>query len=312
LQIFFSRRREKEAMSTAADRILFPGFRTFDVEAGGVRIHGVVGGAGPPVLLLHGFPQTHAIWHRVAPTLAERFTVVATDLTGYGDSARPESSAPDHAPYRKGAMARDQLLAMRALGHERFHLVGHDRGGRVAHRLALDAPEAVATLTTLDIAPTLHMYRNATDAFARAYWHWYFFIRPEPLPERLMGSDPSAYLRQHMSRGPQGVDLFDPVAFAEYERCFAPPGAIHAMCEDYRASAGIDLAQDEADAGRLRIAAPVLALWGAEGAVGRNFDVLASWRDWAEHVEGGAVPGGHYIPEEAPEALLARLAEHLR
>ncbi len=170
--------------SDAADRILFPGFRTFDVEAGGVAIHGVTGGSGPPVLLLHGFPQTHAIWHKVAPRLAERFTVVATDLTGYGDSAKPDSGAPDHAPYRKGAMARDQLLAMRALGHKRFHLVGHDRGGRVAHRLALDHPDAVETLTVLDIAPTLHMYRNATDAFARAYWHWYFLIKAAPVPRR--------------------------------------------------------------------------------------------------------------------------------
>ncbi len=188
--------------SDAADRILFPGFRTFDVDAGGVSIHGVTGGSGPPILLLHGFPQTHAIWHRVAPRLAERFTVVATDLTGYGDSAKPNSAAPEHAPYRKGAMARDQLLAMRALGHARFHLVGHDRGGRVAHRLALDHPDAVLTLTVLDIAPTLHMYRHATDAFARAYWHWFFLIKAAPVPETMIGADPSFFLRQHMSRGP--------------------------------------------------------------------------------------------------------------
>jgi len=209
-------------------------------------------------------------------------------------------------------MARDQVLAMRALGHERFHLVGHDRGGRVAHRLALDHPGAVATLTLLDIAPTLHMYSHASDAFARAYWHWFFLIRPEPVPETMIGADPDFFLRQHMSRGARGLHLFDPVAFAEYERCFRLPGAVHAMCEDYRASANVDLAQDEADLGRLRIECPLLALWGREGAVGRNFDVLASWRDWADDVCGGAVESGHYIPEEAPKELLARLEEHLR
>jgi haloacetate dehalogenase len=259
--------------------------------------------------MLHGFPQTHAIWHKVAPELAKRFTVIATDLTGYGDSAKPASSAPDHAPYRKSAMARDQLLAIRALGHERFHLVGHDRGGRVAHRLALNHPDAVATLTVLDIAPTLHMYRNATDVFARAYYHWFFLIQAAPLPEMMIVAEAASFIRRHMSRGPRGVDLFDPAAFAEYERCFRLPGAIHAMCEDYRASATLDMAQDAADlAAGMRIRCPVLALWGAEGAVGRNFDVLASWREWADDVRGGAVPGGHYVPEEAPAELLERLA----
>ncbi len=294
--------------SDAADRILFPGFRTFDVDAGGLSIHGVTGGSGPPILLLHGFPQNHAIWHKVAPRLAERFTVVATDLTGYGDSAKPDSAAPEHGPYRKGAMARDQLLAMRALGHARFHLVGHDRGGRVAHRLALDHPDAVLTVTVLDIAPTLHMYRHATDAFARAYWHWFFLIKAAPVPETMIGADPSFFLRQHMSRGPSGVDIFDPTAFAEYERCFHLPGAVHAMCEDYRASATVDMAQDAADLGRLGIRCPMTALWGAEGAVGKNFDVLASWREWADDVRGGAVPSGHYIPEEAPDAVVEAVA----
>jgi haloacetate dehalogenase len=298
--------------SHTADAILFPGFRTFDVDAGGVTIHAVTGGSGPPVLLLHGYPQTHAIWHRVTPELAKNFTVVATDLTGYGDSGKPASSAPDHAPYRKGQMALDQLLAMRALGHERFHLVGHDRGGRVAHRLALNHPEAVRTLVTLDIAPTLHMYANTSDAFARAYWHWFFLIKSAPVPETMIGADPSFFLRQHMSRGPKGVDLFDPVAFAEYERCFGDPAAIHAACEDYRASATIDTAEDAADLGVKRIRCPMLALWGAQGAVGKCFDVLASWREWAEDPRGEALPSGHYIPEECPEALLAQLSAHLR
>ncbi len=297
--------------SYAADRILFPGFRTFDVDAGGVTIHGVTGGSGPPLLLLHGYPQTHAIWHRIAPELAKRFTVMATDLTGYGDSAKPASFAPDHAPYRKAAMARDQRLAMRALGHERFHLVGHDRGGRVAHRLALDFPNAVQTLTTLDIAPTLHMYQNTSDAFARAYWHWFFLIKAAPVPETMIGADPEFFIRQHMSRGPRGVGLFNETAFGEYLRCFNNPATIHAACEDYRASATVDMAQDAADLGRLRIRCPMLALWGSDGAVGKCFDVLGSWREWADDVRGEAVASGHYIPEEAPEALLRLLEGHL-
>jgi haloacetate dehalogenase len=296
--------------SEAADTILFPGFRTFDVDAAGVQIHGVIGGEGPPVLLLHGYPQTHAIWHRVAPSLARRFTVVATDLTGYGDSAKPPSDA-GHGPYRKASMARDQRVAMAALGHDRFHLVGHDRGGRVAHRLALDHPEAVRTLTTLDIAPTLHMYEHATDAFARAYWHWFFLIKAAPVPETMIGANPTFFLRQHMSRDPKGVDLFDPTAFAEYLRCFDNPAMIHAACEDYRASATVDIAQDAADLGRLKLTLPLLALWGRDGAVGRCFDVIGAWRAWADDVRGEALPCGHYIPEEAPEALLGKLMEHL-
>jgi haloacetate dehalogenase len=297
--------------SSPADRILFPGFRTFDVDAGGVSIHGVIGGSGPPVLLLHGYPQTHAIWHRVAPELSKRFTVVATDLTGYGDSGKPVTDA-QHGPYRKSAMALAQVNTMAALGFSRFHLVGHDRGGRVAHRMALDHPDAAQTLTVLDIAPTLHMYQNTTDAFARAYWHWFFLIKAAPVPETMIGADPAFFLRQHMSRGPRGAGLFHPVAFAEYLRCFALPGTVHAACEDYRASATVDLAQDTADLGRLRIKAPVLALWGADGAVGKCFDVLGSWRAWADDVRGEAVASGHYIPEEAGDALLEHLLVFLK
>jgi haloacetate dehalogenase len=296
--------------SQAADAILFPGFRTFDVDAGGVTIHGVTGGSGPPVLLLHGYPQTHAIWHRVAPELAKRFTVVASDLTGYGDSGKPASNA-DHAPYTKAAMALAQVQAMAALGHNRFHLVGHDRGGRVAHRLALDFPDAVQTLTVLDIAPTLHMYQHTSDAFARAYWHWFFLIKAAPVPETMIGADPDFFIRQHMSRGPKGVGLFNAMAFSEYLRCFRDPAAIHAACEDYRASATVDLQRDEADLGKVTIKAPMLALWGSDGAVGKCFDVLASWREWADDVRGEAVASGHYIPEEAPEKLLELLLRHM-
>jgi haloacetate dehalogenase len=288
---------------------LFPGFQVFDAGDGDARIHGVTGGSGPAVLLLHGFPQTHAIWHRVAPRLARQFTVVATDLTGYGDSGKPPSDMA-HTPYTKRAMAADQVRAMRSLGHERFHVVGHDRGGRVAHRLALDHPDRVLSLATLDIAPTRDMYRLAGDAFARAYWHWFFLIKAAPVPETMIGADPAFFLRQHMSRGPDGTGLFDPRAFAEYLRCFSDPAAIHAACEDYRASATTDIRHDEADLDR-RIACPLLALWGEKGTVGRCFDVLALWRERATTLSGQALASGHYIPEEAPEELLALLLPHL-
>ena len=290
----------------------FPGFRqeTLDV-GGGVGIRAVVGPkcAGPAVLLLHGYPQTHVIWHRVAPRLAGRFNVVATDLRGYGDSAKP-MTAPDHAPYSKRTMAADQVEAMRQLGFERFHVVGHDRGGRVAHRLAADHPAKVLSLTVLDIAPTLAMYEQTTDAYARAYWHWFFLITPAPLPERMIGAEPRLYLREKMRESfDRGV--FTREAWAEYERCFSP-GTIHGSCEDYRAAASIDLDHDRADrdAGR-KLRAPVMALWGERGVVERCFKPLDEWRRVADDVRGRALPCGHYIPEEQPDALLAELEKFL-
>ena len=288
---------------------LFPGFAVHDIETGGARVHARSGGSGDPVLLLHGYPQTHAIWHRVAPRLAGAFTVVAADLRGYGDSGKPPS-APDHAPYSKRAMAQDLVEAMERLGFRSFHLVGHDRGGRVAHRLALDHPDRVRTLTVLDIAPTRHMYGRTDFAFARAYYHWFFLIQPEPLPERLIGADPDFFLRTKIGSGAAGLAPFDEAAMAEYLRCFRDPATIHASCEDYRASAGIDLAHDEADLER-KVAAPILALWGARGVVHRCFDVLGAWRERAASVEGGPLACGHYIAEEAPDALLAQLLPHL-
>jgi haloacetate dehalogenase len=287
---------------------LLPGFTARFITTRGARIHARVGGAGPPLLLLHGYPQTHAIWHRVAPRLAERFTVVATDLRGYGDSEAPPT-APDHAPYAKRAMAQDQVEVMEALGFERFHLVGHDRGGRVAHRLALDHPARVRTVTVLDIAPTRHMYEGTGFEFARAYFHWFFLIQPAPFPERLIGADPAFYLRTVMSRGRAGLGIFDPAAFAEYVRCF-DEATIAASCEDYRAAATIDLAHDRADEDR-RVTAPLLALWGRHGVVERCFDALAAWRARAVDVAGEALECGHYVPEEAPDALLERLLPHL-
>jgi haloacetate dehalogenase len=288
---------------------LFPDFehRSVAVEDG-IQITAVIGGAGPPLLLLHGHPQTRAIWHRVASTLARNHTVVAADLRGYGDSSKP-AGAPDHANYTKRVMAGDQLALMRSLGFEQFDVLAHDRGARVAHRLAMDHPEAVRRLILLDIAPTLAMYEQTTEAFARAYWHWFFLIQPAPLPERLIQADPAAYIRDMMGRRSSGLAPFDPRALAEYQRCIALPGAAHAMCEDYRAAASIDLDHDrlDRDAGRL-LPQPLLVLWGEQGVVHRCFRPVDEWRRVARDVRGEALHCGHYIAEEAPEELLAWVA----
>jgi haloacetate dehalogenase len=284
---------------------LYPGFdhRLVEVSAG-VQIACSVGGSGPPLLLLHGFPQTRAIWHQVAPALAERHTVVAADLRGYGDSSKPAGTA-DHAAYAKRTMAQDQVTLMRQLGFERFDVLAHDRGARVTHRMAIDHPHAVQRAVLLDIAPTLAMYEQTTEAFARAYWHWFFLIQPAPLPERLIQADPAAFLRDGMGRRGGTPSPFDPRAWAEYERCIALPSTAHAMCEDYRAAASIDLEHDRADraAGR-QVQQPLLVLWGEQGVVQRCFQPLQEWQRVAREVQGGTLPCGHYIAEEAPQALL--------
>jgi haloacetate dehalogenase len=284
---------------------LFPGFRTQAVAvAPGIVIHAIAGGSGPPLLLLHGHPQTHAIWHRVAPVLAQQFTVVACDLRGYGDSSKPPGD-PDHGNYSKRSMAADVLAVMRAFGFERFAVLAHDRGARVAHRLAADHPQAVSRMALLDIAPTLAMYAQTGEAFARAYWHWFFLIQPAPLPERLIEADPAAYVSDVMGRRSGGLGVFDPRALAEYRRCLALPGAAHGLCEDYRAAAGIDLEHDRQDRDRgLRLAQPLLVLWGEQGVVHRCFDPLKEWRAVADEVSGRPLPCGHYIAEEAPDTLL--------
>ncbi len=286
---------------------LFPGFRRERVRANGIDVNAVLSprNGAPALLLLHGYPQTHAIWHKVAPRLAKRFDVVACDLRGYGDSAKPPGS-PTHEPYSKREMARDQAEVMHALGHEKFFLCGHDRGARVSHRLAVDHAARVAKLAVLDIAPTLAMYEQTTEAFARAYWHWFFLILPEHVPERMIGADPRLFLRNKMAES-IARNVFAPEAWAEYERCFTA-GTIHGSCEDYRASAGIDLVHDRADrdAGR-RVACPLLALWGERGIIGRCFKPLDEWRRVADDVRGHAVPSGHYIPEEVPDLLAQEL-----
>jgi haloacetate dehalogenase len=291
---------------------LFPNFRALQVEVDPtVTINAIVGGSGPPLLLLHGHPQTHAIWHRVAPRLAEQFTVVACDLRGYGDSSKPQG-APDHANYSKRAMAADMVAVMQSLGFATFRVLAHDRGARVAHRLALDHPQAVERMVLLDIAPTLAMYEQTSDTFARAYWHWFFLIQPAPLPERLIEADPAAYVRDVMGKRSAGLAPFDPRALAEYQRCLALPGAAHGICEDYRAAATIDLEHDrfDRDAGN-HLALPLMVLWGEQGVVGRCFDPLKEWQRVAADVQGGALPCGHYIAEEAPDMLLERVLPFL-
>jgi haloacetate dehalogenase len=265
----------------------------------------------PALLLLHGFPQTHAIWHGVAERLRRRFTLVMPDLRGYGDSDKPDGP-PDHSAYAKRTMARDVLELMRGLGFESFFVCGHDRGARVAHRLALDEPNAVRALMLLDISPTATMYERTTMEFARLYYHWFFLIQPAPLPEHLIGAAPAFYLRNKLGGwGSSGGGFFDARALAEYERCFTP-AAIHAMCEDYRAAASVDLDHDRADAAR-RIACPVRALWGERGVVHRLFTPVEDWRAKSSGgVSGRALPCGHYIPEEAPELLAGEIEEFFR
>lgn len=287
-----------------------PGFRLHDAAiAPDMTLRVAVGGSGPPLLLLHGHPQTHITWRKIAPALARDFTVVAPDLRGYGDSAKPPSDAT-HAPYAKRAMALDQISLMAGLGFSRFAVVGHDRGGRVAHRLALDHPRAVSRVAMLDLVPTAAMYGKTSQALATRYFWWFFLIQPEPLPEHLIGGDPAFFLRRHIGRQLDRADATGAAAFAEYLRCYANPETRHAICEDYRAGASIDLAHDAADAGA-RIAAPLLALWGARGGLPALFDVLGEWQARAVDARGQAMPCGHTPHEECPEETLTRLGDFL-
>ncbi|WP_374593527.1 alpha/beta fold hydrolase [Sphingosinicella sp.] len=284
---------------------LMPGFRWHDIDAGGVRIGAAVGGEGPPLLLLHGHPQTHLTWHKVAPELAKRFTVVATDLRGYGDSEKLPGD-PEHRNYSKRAMAADQVASMAALGFDRFDVVAHDRGARVAHRMTLDHPDRVGRMVLLDIAPTATMYAQTNREFATRYFWWFFLIQPFDLPERMIAADPDHFLDRHLAGQIKIEGALDPRVVAEYRRCYRDPATRHAICEDYRAAASIDLEHDAVDEGRL-IEAPLLLLWGAYGTVGALFDVMESWRPKARDVSGRALPCGHSPQEEIPDVLLAEL-----
>ncbi|CAN5375561.1 alpha/beta hydrolase [soil metagenome] len=290
---------------------LMDGFTLSDVAVGdGISIRAAVAGNGPPLLLLHGHPQTHVTWRKIAPELARHFTVIAADLRGYGDSSKPDGG-DNHVDYSKRAMAKDMVAVMRALGHERFGVVGHDRGGRVAHRMALDFPDVVSRLALFDIVATATMYALTDKAFATRYFWWFFLIQPAPFPETMIGHDPEFFLRKHIDGQNKVMGATEPAAFAEYLRCYCDPATRHAICEDYRAAATIDLDHDTADA-EARIKAPLLALWGGKGTVGALYDVIALWRDKALQVEGRALDCGHTLQEERPEETLRELLSFLQ
>jgi haloacetate dehalogenase len=286
------------------------GFRQQRIEGAGTDLHVLSGGKGPPLLLLHGYPQSHAMWHKVAPILAKRFTLVMPDLRGYGDSGKPAGGG-DHGDYAKRTMARDVVKLMSALGFERFSVAAHDRGARVSHRLAVDHPECVQKLMLLDIAPTLAMYEQTSMEFAKSYWWWFFLIQPAPFPETLIGAEPEVYLRKKIGYGKAGLAPFTDGAYEEYLRHVRNPAAVHAMCEDYRAAASIDLVHDREDrqAGR-GIQCPVRVLWGEHGVVNRCFKPLEEWRkvtDVRFEVTGQTLPCGHYIAEEQPALLIEEI-----
>ena len=291
---------------------MYRAFTQKRIHANGVEIHALIGGSGPPLLLLHGYPQSHLIWHRVAPELAKTFTVIVTDLRGYGLSAKPPG-LPDHSNYSKREMARDQVEVMHQLGFDSFHLCGHDRGGRVAHRLTMDHPQAVKRLMLLDISPTLTMYEQTNMDFARSYWWWFWLIQPTPFPESMVAGAPETFLKKKIGWGHAGLKPFTDETYAAYLSYVSDPATMHAMCEDYRAAASIDLEHDRVDraAGRT-ITCPVNVLWGEFGVVNRCFKPLDDWRAVADDVRGRTVPCGHYIPEEVPEALLAEMLVFFR
>jgi haloacetate dehalogenase len=290
---------------------VFEGFEREPVETAGAEIALVRGGDGPPVLLLHGYPQTHAMWHLVAPMLAEEFTIVATDLRGYGDSSKPFGDE-DHSSYSKRTMAADQASVMESLGFDSFAVVGHDRGARVGHRMALDHPNRVTKLAVLDIVPTLHVFETVGKDLATAYYHWFFFIQPYDLPETLIGADPSYYLHKKLGGWGTSLETFAPKATAEYERCF-DAATIHASCEDYRASASIDLVHDQADReeGR-KVQCPLLTLWGGRGVMEKIYDVETIWREYANDVRGRPIDTGHFLAEERPDETAHELRSFLK
>jgi haloacetate dehalogenase len=288
---------------------MFKNFQKKRIRTQEATINLVVGGSGPAVLLLHGYPETHVMWHKVAPQLARDYTVVCADLRGYGDSSKPKG-LPDHSNYSKRAMAKDMAEVMSMLGHRKFHAVGHDRGARVAHRLARDHGSRVLSLTVLDISPTLKMYRSTNKAFATAYYHWFFLIQRPPLPEMLLRNQVPGYILGRIGRGKFGLKYFSKEAQRAYVRAFRDPRTIHATCEDYRAAASIDLVHDRKDL-RKKIRMPVLVLWGKQGVIEAMFKPLSDWREVAADVRGRALDCGHFLPEEKPGEVLAELRRFL-
>ena len=296
--------------STQADQPgadYFPGFKRLTAKTSGATINFVTAGSGPPLLLLHGYPQTHIEWRDVAPRLAKTFTVVAADLRGYGDSSKP-ADGENHLNYSKRAMAQDQVDLMASLGFQKFALVGHDRGGRVAHRMALDHADRITKLAILDIVPTYKVLHSVTNELATANFHWWFLIQKSPMPETLIATSAEVWLRSRFERIPQGI--LSKEAFAEYLRSFTLPGSIHGSCEDYRAGATIDLEHDAADLAH-KILCPLLVLWGARGAWPKLYDVLEVWKERGSNVTGKEMPTGHFIAEEKPEMLFEELSKFL-
>jgi haloacetate dehalogenase len=287
---------------------VFDGFDQFDIETSVTTIHGRRGGNGPAVLLLHGIPETHLMWHRVAPQLSERFTVVATDLRGFGDSGKPPTS-PDHAPYSMREISRDQVEVMRALGYNQFCVVGHDRGARCAYRMALDHPQVVLRLAVLDIVPTGEAFRRADMDFALGYWVWSFLAAPAPVPERLIAGAPDVVVNHMLDAWSEAPDAFPPQIRAEYVEKFRDTATLHAICEEYRAAATLDYRHDEADRGKRQITCPTLVLWSRNGTLEDWYDPLDVWRAWADDVRGGPISCGHFIPEEAPDETVRHLIE---
>lgn len=286
---------------------MFDGFETKRLSVNDTEVHLRTAGKGPPLLLVHGYPQTHIMWHKIAPQLAEEFTVVCPDLRGYGDSGKPATDER-HFPYSKRAMAQDLVEVMAALGHSTFFLAGHDRGGRVSYRLTLDHPEKVAKLATLDIVPTVEQFERMGMSGSMGSFHWFFLAQPAPLPETMIGNDPDFFLRSMLSNWAGSDCAFTSEAMAEYSRCFSDPATIHSTCEDYRAGATVDCAFDAEDreAGH-KITCPMLALWGDKGRPHKREAVLEVWQRWATNLKGRGIPCGHFLPEEAPNETLNAL-----
>ncbi len=294
---------------TTVDEEFFPGFEPFNIETSGATIYGLKKGNGPAILLLHGYPETHLEWREIAPKLAENYTVVVTDLRGYGNSSKPEDGV-NHSGYSKREMAKDQVEVMQKLGFNQFMVVAHDRGARVAHRMALDYPENVTKLVALDIVPTYDLYSTTDKAFASMYWHWFFLIQPAPLPETLLSNNAEFMLGERTFRG-MVPNLIPERVYGEYLKNFKNPAALHAMCEDYRAGATIDMENDEADLNK-KVKCPMLVLWGARGAMEGRYDVLGIWRKRASTVVGHSLPGGHWLPEQVPDLVYEEVTNFIK